>query len=85
MIGAIVGEYFGGSQEALGVLIRNSAALFEFKSAWAAIVVASILGIAFYSAVALVERLAMRWHPSARTRRAGESTDRRRQTTRRVV
>ncbi len=31
MIGAIVGEYFGGSQEALGVQIRNSAALFQFE------------------------------------------------------
>jgi NitT/TauT family transport system permease protein len=30
MIGAIVGEYFGGSPEALGVQIRNSAALFDF-------------------------------------------------------
>ena len=65
MIGAVVGEYFGGSQEALGVQIRNSAALFAFETAWAAILVASILGIAFYLAIALVERLAMNWQPSA--------------------
>ena len=31
MIGAVVGEYFGGSQEALGVQIRNSAALFRVR------------------------------------------------------
>jgi NitT/TauT family transport system permease protein len=67
MIGAVVGEYFGGSQEALGVQIRNSAALFAFETAWAAILVASILGIAFYLAIALLERLTMSWHPSART------------------
>ena len=67
MIGAVVGEYFGGSQEALGVQIRNSAALFAFETAWAAILVASLLGIAFYLAVAFVERLTMDWHPSART------------------
>ena len=67
MIGAVVGEYFGGSQEALGVQIRNSAALFAFETAWAAILVASILGIAFYLAVALLERLTMDWQPSART------------------
>jgi NitT/TauT family transport system permease protein len=67
MIGAVVGEYFGGTQEALGVQIRNSAALFAFETAWAAILVASILGICFYLAVALVERLTMSWHPSART------------------
>ncbi|HEV3484176.1 MAG TPA: ABC transporter permease, partial [Vicinamibacterales bacterium] len=66
MIGAIVGDYFGGSQEALGILIRRSAGIFAFEEAWAAIVVASILGIAFYAAVAVVERLALTWHPSTR-------------------
>jgi NitT/TauT family transport system permease protein len=66
MIGAVVGEYFGGSTEALGVQIRNSAALFAFETAWAAILVASILGIGFYLAIALAERLTMGWHPSAR-------------------
>jgi NitT/TauT family transport system permease protein len=66
MIGAIVGDYFGGSQEALGILIRRSAGIFAFQEAWAAIVVASVLGILFYGSVALAERLAMRWHPSAR-------------------
>jgi NitT/TauT family transport system permease protein len=66
MIGAIVADYFGGSQEALGILIRRSAGIFDFKLAWAAIVVASVLGMAFYAAVAAVERLTMRWHASAR-------------------
>jgi NitT/TauT family transport system permease protein len=65
MIGAIVGEYFGGSQEALGVQIRNSAALFRFEIAWAAILVASLLGIGFYVLVALAERFVLRWLPSA--------------------
>jgi NitT/TauT family transport system permease protein len=67
MIGAVVGEYFGGSVEALGVQIRNSAALFAFETAWAAILVASILGICFYLAIALLERLTMGWHQSAQT------------------
>jgi NitT/TauT family transport system permease protein len=67
MIGAVVGEYFGGSVEALGVQIRNSAALFAFETAWAAILVASILGICFYLTIGLFERLTMGWHPSART------------------
>ena len=66
MIGAIVGDYFGGSQEALGIQIRRFAGIFAFREAWAAITVASILGIGFYAAVALVERLTMSWHPSAR-------------------
>ena len=66
MIGAIVGDYFGGSQEALGIQIRRFAGIFAFREAWAAITVASILGIAFYAAVALAVRLTMSWHPSAR-------------------
>jgi NitT/TauT family transport system permease protein len=66
MIGAIVGDYFGGSQDALGIQIRRQAGVFAFTEAWAAIMVASILGIAFYAAVAAVERLVTGWHPSAR-------------------
>jgi NitT/TauT family transport system permease protein len=66
MIGAIVGDYFGGSDEALGILIRQSAGVFAFEEAWAAILVACVLGIAFYAAVALVERLTMGWHVSSR-------------------
>jgi NitT/TauT family transport system permease protein len=66
MIGAIVGDYFGGSQDALGIQIRRYAGIFAFDEAWAAILVASVIGIAFYAAVALVERLTMSWHPSAR-------------------
>jgi NitT/TauT family transport system permease protein len=66
MIGAIVGDYFGGSQDSLGILIRRSAGIFAFEEAWAAIVVASVLGIAFYAAVALAERSTTTWHPSTR-------------------
>jgi NitT/TauT family transport system permease protein len=69
MIGAIVGEYFGGSQEALGIQIKNSAALFDFTTAWAAIMVASVLGIAFYAAVATVERLVLKWDPTRQEER----------------
>ena len=66
MIGAIVGDYFGGSQDSLGIVIRRDAGIFAFEHAWAAIVVASVIGILFYAAVAVAERLAMRWHPSTR-------------------
>ena len=40
MIGAIVGEYFGGSFDALGILIRSDAQIFDFETAWAGILVA---------------------------------------------
>jgi NitT/TauT family transport system permease protein len=64
MIGAIVGDYFGGSITALGVQIENSIALFDFPRGWAAIVVASAMGIAFYVAIGIAERLATAWQPS---------------------
>ena len=66
MIGAIVGDYFGGSTDSLGIYIVNKASLFVFDQAWAAIVVASLLGVAFYLAVGVVERRVLRWHVSAR-------------------
>jgi NitT/TauT family transport system permease protein len=64
MIGAIVGEYFGGAFTALGVLIDSRSTTFQFKEAWAGIGVACAYGIAFYLAVAVVERLTLRWVPS---------------------
>jgi NitT/TauT family transport system permease protein len=66
MIGAIVGDYFGGAPGALGVEIRRWVGIFAFDQAWAGIVLASLFGIAFYGSVALVERMAMSWHPSVR-------------------
>jgi NitT/TauT family transport system permease protein len=67
MIGAVVGDYFGGSTKALGVQIQSSVALGQFETAWAAILVASILGLAFYAAISVAERLALSWHPSVRS------------------
>ncbi len=64
MIGAIVGEYFGGSPEALGVLINSRNATFDFEEAWAGIGVACAFGIAFYLAIAALERVALRGAPS---------------------
>ena len=64
MIGAVVGDYFGGSTQALGVLILSSVALSHYEVAWAAILVASVLGIAFYASISAVERYAVSWHPS---------------------
>jgi NitT/TauT family transport system permease protein len=66
MIGAIVGEYFGGSLDALGVQIKDSVLESRYEEGWAAILVASILGIAFYLAIVAVERVAISWHPSIR-------------------
>jgi NitT/TauT family transport system permease protein len=66
MIGAVVGDYFGGSTEALGVQIVSAVSLAQYEKAWAAILVASALGIVFYAAIALIERFVLAWHPSLR-------------------
>ena len=67
MIGAIVGEYFGGPTNALGVSILNDTQLFDFPRAWAGIVLASAFGLAFYGLVVLAEHFTTSWHPSARS------------------
>ena len=66
MIGAVVGDFFGGSTEALGVQIQSSVALSRYEVAWAAILVASLLGIVLYSAVVILERVVVRGHPATR-------------------
>jgi len=71
MIGAIVGEYFGGPTTALGVTILNASSYTNFSLAWAGIVLASAFGILFYGAVALAERLTTSWDPSRRDFHAG--------------
>jgi NitT/TauT family transport system permease protein len=67
LIAAIVAEYFGGPQDVLGQYIVNRANLFQFPDAWAAILVASILGVAFYLLVLGAERVFMPWHVSLRS------------------
>jgi NitT/TauT family transport system permease protein len=66
MIGAIVSEYFGGTTQGLGYRIREDAANFKYPEAWAAIIVASLLGILFYTLVSAVERWLMPWHVTFR-------------------
>jgi len=64
MIGAVVGEYFGGALNALGVQILQHARIAQFREAWAGILMACLLGISLYLAVAAIERLTLRWVPS---------------------
>ena len=66
MIGAIVAEFFGGSVKYLGVYIKTEANILHTTEAWAAIVVACLIGIAFYLAIVGVERALMPWHVSQR-------------------
>jgi len=66
LIGAVVAEFFGGPRATLGVYITQEAGAFDFAKAWTAILMASIIGIAFYLAVLLAERRLMPWHVSFR-------------------
>lgn len=66
LIGAIVGEYFGGASLVLGRIIVQSASSLKFDVTWSAILVAAIAGIVFYLIVAGVERLVIPWHASVR-------------------
>jgi NitT/TauT family transport system permease protein len=66
MIGAVVAEFFGGQQNALGVYIKRQAGVLRTAEAWSGILMACLLGIAFYGAIALAERVAMPWHASQR-------------------
>jgi NitT/TauT family transport system permease protein len=66
VIGAVVGEFFGGPRATLGVFITQEAAGFNFARAWTAIIMAALIGISFYLLVLFVERRVMPWHSSMR-------------------
>ncbi|GIW35697.1 ABC transporter permease [Meiothermus sp.] len=66
MIGAIVGEFFGANGQGLGFRIQIEAGRFGFDIVWSAIIVASLIGIAWYNLVAWLERRLTGWHVSFR-------------------
>ncbi len=70
LIGAIVGEYFGGSTRVLGRIIVESAAALRFDITWAAILLAATTGIVFYLVIVGLERIVIPWHSSQRTNEA---------------
>jgi NitT/TauT family transport system permease protein len=67
LIGAIVGEYFGGSSAVLGRVVVQSSSALRFDVTWAAIILAAITGIVLYLAVAAIERAVIPWHASVRS------------------
>ena len=69
LIGAVVGEYFGGLNVALGRVVVESASTLAFEVTWAAILVVSVTGIVMYLLVAGSERVLIPWHPSVRGER----------------
>jgi NitT/TauT family transport system permease protein len=61
VIGAVVGEFFGGPLYSLGIYITLETGHSRYPTAWAAIVVACFLGIALYLAVVAAEWIVMPW------------------------
>ena len=68
-IGALVGEYFGGSSEVLGRVVLTSMSSGSFALAWAGIIVGAIGAIVAYMVVSVLERLLIPWYAALR---AGE-------------
>ncbi|HCV35896.1 MAG: ABC transporter permease [Acidimicrobiales bacterium] len=61
VIAAIIAEYFGGPQDRIGNVITSNAGLARYDVAWAAIAVASALGLALFAGALIVERVSMPW------------------------
>jgi NitT/TauT family transport system permease protein len=68
LIGAVVSEFFN-AQRGLGITLSNNIQVAKMPLAWAAIVVAAILGLVLYGLVSLAERAAIPWHVSFRRSR----------------
>ncbi|MCY4162781.1 MAG: ABC transporter permease [bacterium] len=66
VIAAIVAEYFGGRQDALGPIITQSAGLTRYDTAWAAVLAGTAIGAVLYFGAVLLERLVMPWHLASR-------------------
>jgi NitT/TauT family transport system permease protein len=62
VIGAVVGEFFGGPLYSLGIYITLETGHSRYPTAWAAIILACLLGIVLYSAAVVAERLVLPWH-----------------------
>jgi len=65
-IGAIVGEYFGGTSDVLGRIVLQSMSNGKFGVAWAAILIGAVGAMLMYALVSLVERFAIPWYLALR-------------------
>jgi NitT/TauT family transport system permease protein len=66
LIAAIVAEFFGANGSGLGFRIVVEIGTSSLDTVWAAINIASVLGITVYNALALLERRVTGWHASNR-------------------
>jgi NitT/TauT family transport system permease protein len=66
LIGAVVAEYFGGSDDVLGRVIVQSSSSLRFDITWAAISITAVSGILMYLVALAAERVVIPWHASQR-------------------
>jgi NitT/TauT family transport system permease protein len=59
VIAAVVSEYFGGLQDGLGSRITDSVGASDYPGAWASVLGAIVLGLIFYLATAVLERVVL--------------------------
>jgi NitT/TauT family transport system permease protein len=67
VIAAVVAEYFGGLQNGLGSRITSAASNSAFPRAWAYVAAACALGLVFYVASAVLERILLPWQAKRRS------------------
>ena len=61
VIAALGAEYLGGPQDRIGNVITCNVTFVRYDVAWAAIGVASALGLGLFALALLVERVSMPW------------------------
>ena len=71
VIGAVIGEWVGSSA-GLGYLMTRSAPQFLTERVFASIFILSVMGVALFALVVLVERLALPWNQWERRAKALE-------------
>lgn len=67
LMGAVLGEFFGGAKSGLGVAIKRAQSLALSLQLWGSVFVLALLGSLAISLLTLVERFALHWHASQRT------------------
>lgn len=67
LVGAVIGELYGGSTEGLGYQVRSAQARSLVDQLWGSIFSLAVVGIVSTLAVVALERRVLRWHPSQTT------------------
>lgn len=70
VVGAITGE-FVGSQSGLGYLMTSASGQMDTPLVFAVLVAISVIAMALFVVIELIERISIPWHSSSRTRGGG--------------